>query len=70
MLDAVEKAEMRAMHKKKRDKKTPEEPGHGEHEESLGKNMKENPNHKNKTKGCTLCTLHHREYTYQETGRS
>ena len=49
LLDAVEKAEMRAMHKKKRDKKPPEEPGHGEHEESLGKNMKENPNHKNKT---------------------
>lgn len=70
LLDADEKEEMRAMHKKKRDKKPPEEPGHGEHEESLGKNMKENPNHKNKTKGCTLCTLHHREYTYQETGRS
>ena len=58
LLDADEKEEMRAMHKK-----PPEEPGHEEHEESLGKNMKENPNHKNKTKGCTLCTLHHREYT-------
>ena len=70
LLDSDKKEEMRAMHKTKRDKKPPEEPGHKEHEESLGKNMKENPNHKNKTKGCTLFTLHHREYTCQEIDRS
>ena len=55
---SIEKEEMRAMHKNKRDKKRPEEPGHEEHEESPDKNMKENPNHKNKAKGCTLCNLH------------